>query len=153
VFGFGTAALGAALELADAAEQIARQLDVPLIATGQSQAGGTAQLQVASIVTRPGWRGFVTFNATCSPGSIQRLGVEPSRLPGVNFAKDLDPFVGPNTWLANGIGLQIYIHADGSGSFVPGASFVNAALHPTEHFLDSFKDISLSAIVESLLAT
>ena len=157
LLGFGTAALGAARAMADAGYDLARRLDVPLIATGQSQAGGTAQLQIAAIAGRPGWRagqdGFITFNATCSSRTISRLGADPVRLPGVNFAKDLDPVVGPHTGLANHIGLQIYIHPDGSASLRPQASFFHAALHPREHFLDSFNDVSLSAVLEAVRAS
>jgi hypothetical protein len=153
LLGFRTAALDAALAFADMAEEQASRLGVPLIATGQSQAGGTAQLQIAHLAAAgagEGRIGFVTCNATCSASSIRRFGLDPARLPGVNFAKDLDPLVGPHTWLANRIGLQVYIHADGSAGLTPQSSYVRAVIHPREHFLDSFAAVSLEAALRSV---
>jgi hypothetical protein len=156
LIGFRTAALDAALAFADFAAEQAVKLAVPLIATGQSQAGGTAQLQIAHLMaTTPQWRGegaagFVTFNGTCTRASVRRLGVDPARLPGVNFAKDLDPMVGPHTLLANRIGLQIYIHADGTAGLKPQSSYLRAVFHPHEHFLDSFSGLPLGKMLKDV---
>ncbi|HEX4507386.1 MAG TPA: hypothetical protein VH722_16780, partial [Alphaproteobacteria bacterium] len=143
--GFRPASLGAALTFADQAKAEADRLGVPLIATGQSQAGGTAQLQVAHLVAADpkACTGFVTFNAACSRASIRHVGMDPSQVPGVNFAKDLDPLVGPHSNVSNEIGLQVYIHTDGTASLKPRGSYLQAALHPREHFLDSFNGLQL----------
>ncbi len=61
----------------------------------------------------------------------------------MNFAKDLDPMVGPHTLLANRIGVQIYIHPDGTAGLKPQSSYLCAVFHPREHFLDSFSGLSL----------
>jgi hypothetical protein len=159
--GFRPAALKAALSLADQAKAEATRSGVPLIATGQSQAGGTAQLQIAHLLAADRTNqqsigdavGFVTFNATCSAVSIRHVGLDPSRLPGVNFAKDLDPLVGPHTQLANEIGLQVYIHADGTAGLKSGGSYLKAALHPREHFLDSFSGLSLGRLLAQIRAS
>jgi len=151
LIGFGTSSLDTAFALANQGDQLARRLGVPFITAGQSQAGGTAQLQIASIKDSSGSRGFVTFNATCSSRSVLRLGADPSRVPGVNFAKDLDPLVGPHSLLANDIGQQIYLHADGSWSLTPKSSFLRAAFHPGEHLLSSFNQVHLSPILSSVL--
>ena len=150
--GFRPASLQAALALADKAQMEARRLDVPLIATGQSQAGGTAQLQVAHVLAADSQAlaGFVTFNATCRAVSICHVGLDPARLPGVNFSKDLDPLVGPHSGVANEIGLQIYIHADGTAGLKPRGSYAKAALHPREHFLDSFNGLSLGKLLAQI---
>jgi hypothetical protein len=154
MIGFQPASLKAALTLADLAWAEAERLGVPLIATGQSQAGGTAQLQVAHLVAADSkaYAGFITFNAACSRASIRHVGLDPARVPGVNFAKDLDPIVGPHSGVANEIGLQIYIHADGTADLKPRGSYVQAALHPREHFLDSFNGLSLGEILAEVRA-
>jgi hypothetical protein len=154
LLGFRTLALDAALALAAQAAELAARYGVPLITTGQSQAGGTAQLQIASLVAararlaRP--IGFLTFNANCAPASIRRFGLEPARVPGINFAKDRDPFVGPHSGLANAVGLQVYIHADGTAGLTPRGSYLQAAIRPREHFLDSFNGVSLAAAIEAI---
>jgi len=154
LLGFQTAALGAALAHADLAWTEAARIGVPLAALGQSQAGGTAQLQIAHLQASgatAGQFGFVTFNANCAPASVRRLGLDPRRVPGVNFAKDLDPGLGPHSPLANQVGLQIYIHPDGSGGLIPQSSYWRAVLHPREHFLDSFNSVSLAAALRTAL--
>jgi len=153
--GFRPASLQAALTLADQAWAEARRLGVPLIATGQSQAGGTAQLQAAHLVAADSnaCAGFVTFNAACSRASIRHVGLDPARVPGINFAKDLDPIVGPHSGVANEIGLQIYIHADGTAGLKPRGTYVQAVLHPREHFLDSFNGLSLGKILADVRAS
>jgi hypothetical protein len=150
--GFRPASLRAALSLADNAQAEAARLGAQLIATGQSQAGGTAQLQVAHVLAadRNAVVGFVTFNATCRPVSIRHVGLDPARLPGVNFSKDLDPLVGPHSRLANQIGLQVYIHADGDAGLKPGGSYFAAAMRPREHFLDSFHGLSLGKLMAQI---
>jgi hypothetical protein len=152
--GFRPASLEAALTLADKAWVEAKRLGVPMIATGQSQAGGTAQLQVAHLVAADSkaCAGFVTFNAACSRASIRHVGLYPSRLPGVNFAKDLDPIVGPHSGVANEIGLQVYIHADGTAGLEPRGSYIQAVAHPREHFLDSFNGLSLGKLLAEIRA-
>jgi len=153
--GFRPASLKAALTMADQAKAEADRLGVPLIATGQSQAGGTAQLQVAHLVAADSkaFAGFVTFNAACSRASIRHVGLDPARVPGVNFAKDLDPLVGPHSNVSNEIGLQIYIHADGTAGLKPRGSYLAAALHPREHFLDSFNGLPLGRILAQIRAS
>ena len=153
--GFRPASLKAALALADQAKAEADRLGVPLIATGQSQAGGTAQLQVAHLVAADSKSnvGFVTFNAACSKASIRHVGADPAHLPGVNFAKDLDPIVGPHSGVSNEIGLQIYIHADGTAGLKPHGNYLTAVLHPREHFLDSFNGMSLAKVLETVRAS
>jgi hypothetical protein len=150
--GFRPASLKAALAFADQAKAEAGRLDVPLIATGQSQAGGTGQLQVAHLLAADpkAWAGFVTFNAACSRASIRHVGFDPARLPGVNFAKDLDPLVGPHSNVSNEIGLQVYIHTDGTAGLKPRGSYFQAALHPHEHFLDSFNGLSLGKLLAEI---
>lgn len=150
--GFRPASLKAALAFAGQAKAEADRLGVPLIATGQSQAGGTAQLQVAHLRAADAKApiGFVTFNAACSRASIRHVGADPARLPGVNFAKDLDPLVGPHSNVSNEIGLQVYIHADGTAGLKPRSSYFAAALHPREHFLDSFNGLSLGKLLADL---
>ena len=152
--GFRPASLKAALSFADQGQAEAMRLGVPLIVSGQSQAGGTAQLQVAHVLAADGKAlvGFVTFNATCRAVSIRHVGLDPARIPGVNFAKDLDPLVGPHSRLANEIGLQIYVHADGTASLKPGGSYLKAAFHPREHFLDSFNGLKLGKLLADLRA-
>ena len=103
------------MALADQAKAEAARLKVPLIATGQSQAGGTAQVQVAHLLKAEPNKisvGFVTFNATCSTASIRYFGLDPARLPGVNFAKDLDP-----------LGAEVRIPNAPRDSVFPGAAF------------------------------
>jgi hypothetical protein len=154
LLGFQTAALGAALTHADLAWEEATRLKAPLIALGQSQAGGTAQLQIAHLRASgatAGRFGFITFNANCSPAAIRRLKQEPAQVPGVNFAKDLDPGLGPHSLLANNVGLQVYIHADGSGGLTPQSSYWRAFFHPRQHFLDSFNDVSLATALRTAL--
>jgi hypothetical protein len=152
--GFRPASLKASLTFADQAKAEADRLGVPLIATGQSQAGGTAQLQVAHLAAADvnTSAGFVTFNAACSRASIRHVGFDPARVPGVNFAKDLDPLVGPHSNVSNEIGLQVYIHADGTAGLKPRGSYFAAALHPREHFLDSFNGLPLGKLLAEIRA-
>jgi hypothetical protein len=60
--------------------------------------------------------------------------------------------VGPHSRLANEIGLQIYIHADGTAGLKPGGSYAKAALNPHEHFLDSFNGLQLGKLLADLRA-
>jgi hypothetical protein len=148
LFGFRNSALDTALDAARAAFAEALSLDVPLIVAGQSQAGATAQLQIAALAVAPGWRagqgGFITFNAAPVRTSIVKLGLDPTTIPGINFIKDLDPLVGPHGMFTNGVGQQIFIHADGTGGLEPRASVLAALSHPRQHFLDSFGGVSLA---------
>lgn len=152
-----TAAIDDAEAAADTAYADARQAGVPLITGGQSQAGGTAQLQVAYIQHRYGQDapvGFITMNAAHVLLSVKRLGLPGGAVHGINFSKDLDPGMGPKALLANRVGFQVYIHPDGSGSRTPGDStLVDAMLHPREHFLDSFTKVSLTAALQVALAS
>ena len=152
--GFRPASLDAALTFAERARVEADRLGVPLVATGQSQAGGTAQLQIAYLAAADNKAtvGFVTFNAACARASIRHVGGDPARVPGVNFAKDLDPLVGPHSNVSNEIGLQVYIHTDGTAGLKPRGSYFQAALHPREHFLDSFNGLSLGKLLADLRA-
>lgn len=153
LLGFRPQSLAAALALAEDAWAEACRLNVPLIAAGQSQAGGMAQLQIAFLARRTaaaGRIGFVTFNATCSAVSVRRLGVDFAKLPGINFVKDRDPLVGPHALLANQIGLQLYVHADGSAGLQPRSSYLAAMFHPREHALDSFDRVSLARALDSI---
>jgi hypothetical protein len=154
--GIATAAVDDANAAADTAYADARQAGVPLITGGQSQAGGTAQLQVAYLQHRYGHdapAGFVTMNAAHVLLSVKRLGLAGAEVHGVNFSKDLDPGVGPKALLANRVGFQVYIHPDGTGSRTPGDStLADAVLHPREHLLDSFTDVSLTAALAAALA-
>jgi len=85
--------------------------------------------------------------------SVKRLGLAGAEVHGVNFSKDLDPGVGPKALLANRVGFQVYIHPDGTGSRTPGDStLADAVLHPREHLLDSFTDVSLTAALAAALA-
>jgi len=153
--GFETPALADAEAAAETAWGDAAVLGVPLIAGGQSQAGGTAQLQAALLLKQDPARavGFVTFNAAHALASVHRLGLAGEDVAGFNFSKDLDPGCGPKTLLANRIGFQIYIHRDGSGSTRPGDTTIfDAMAHPRQHLLDSFNDVSLAAALDSALA-
>jgi hypothetical protein len=154
--GVRTPAVEDAGTAADTAHADARQAGVPLVIGGQSQAGGTAQLQVAYLQHRYGHDapvGFITLNAAHVLLSVKRLGLAGSEVHGVNFSKDLDPGFGPKALFANRVGFQVYIHPDGTGSRTAGDStLVEAMLHPREHFLDSFSDVSLTAVLQAALA-
>jgi hypothetical protein len=123
---------------------------VPLITAGQSQAGGIAQVQIAYLQQRRRAAavpfGFLTMNATYALPLIRRMGLSGGDVAGINFSKDLDPGVGPKAPFANRVGLQIYIHRDGTSGRVPGdVSYWLALLQPHEHFLESFDGVSLAA--------
>jgi hypothetical protein len=153
--GFETPAIADANAAAETAFNNAKALGVPLIAAGQSQAGGTAQLQVAYLQReRPDFQvGFITFNAAHVLLSVRRLGFAGAQVVGINFSKDLDPGVGPKAPLANRVGFQVYIHRDGSGGKRPGdTTLLDALLHPREHFLDSFNDVSVTAALAAALS-
>jgi hypothetical protein len=154
LFGIGTEAIGAAIKAVSAAYERARGSGIPLITCGQSMAGGLAQFQIAalqsSFANEQGLAGFLTFNAAHAAISIERLSLEPEMIPGINFSKDRDPGVGPHSLLPNRAGLQIYIHADGTGSFTPRGTRLSAFLHPWEHFLRSFDRVCLSEVLAEL---
>jgi hypothetical protein len=156
IFGLETAGTAAAKQAAEQAFVLAVSRGVPLVTVGQSQAGGTAQLQVAALEATHGEAiaaGFITFNAAYAVASIERLGLVPERVNGVNFSKDRDPGVGPKSLLPNRVGVQIYVHPDGSGGPVPGdGTIFGALLHPREHFLDSFTDVELSPMLAAAMA-
>jgi hypothetical protein len=141
----------AALVLSDA-----ERLRVPLLAAGQSQAGGVAQLQAAYLVktypNRSVATGFVTLNAAYVVASIRALGLDPDAVEGINFVKDLDPGFGPHGLLPNRIGEQIYIHPDGTGSGKAGPESIFAALgHPAQHLLVEFNQVSLTKALTATL--
>lgn len=141
---------------ADAAVMAAR-MGVPLVFAGQSQAGGVAQLQAAYVAAsyprRPIVTGFITFNGGAVGVSTRRLGLVPEEVEGINFLKDRDPGFGPDGVLASRAGLRVFIHADGSGSGVPGRqSFLAPWLHPGEHLLASFDDVALAPALAAVLA-
>ena len=141
----------AATAAADAAK-----LGVPFLTVGQSQAGGVAQLQVASLMARAARRppvtGFMTMNAARVDMSVRRLGLDPNAVSGINFVKDLDPGFGPHGLLPNRIGLQVYIHPDGSGSGRAGRqSALTAWRHAGEHLLSTFNSVSLSEALANVL--
>ncbi|HVM81481.1 MAG TPA: hypothetical protein VMU06_20840 [Stellaceae bacterium] len=156
MLGFSTAALEDAEAAARMAYEDARRLGVPLLIGGQSQAGGTAQLQIATLQkagASDASAGFVTLNAADALRSIRRLGLAGEEVEGINFAKDLDPGVGPKAPFRNRVGFQVYIHRDGSGGREPGdTSFLDALLHPRQHFLDSFNQVDLTAALAAALA-
>jgi hypothetical protein len=92
------------------------------------------------------------MNAAPVTRSVRRLGLAPDAVPGINFAKDLDPGVGPHGLLPNGIGLQIFIHPDGTGSGEPGDQSIFAALrHPAQHLLAEFDHVSLTKALAATL--
>jgi hypothetical protein len=154
--GLRTNAVADAAAAAESAYGDAASLGVPLITGGQSQAGGTAQLQAAQLQKqRPGGVpiGFVTLNAAHVLVSVRRLGLDGAAVDGINFSKDLDPGVGPKGRFANRVGFQVYIHRDGAGSRRPGeTTLLDAVLNPREHFLDSFTAVSLTDALASALA-
>jgi hypothetical protein len=136
----------------------ASDLGVPLIMVGQFQAGGVAQLQAAYVAATLPQRsiltGFITFNAASVAPSVRRLGQRPAELGGINFLKDLDPLFGPHRLLPNHAGLAVYIHPDDSGSGTPGhQSFLAAWLHPAQHTLSAFDNVSLSKALASTLTS
>jgi len=154
--GWKTQAITDANHAAAIALTDAERLNVPLLTTGQSQAGGTAQLQAAYLAnTKPGRlvsTGFVTLNAAYVVSSVRRLGIAPSAVGGINFTNDLDPGFGPHGLLPNKIGLQVYIHPDGTGTKAAGDQTFFAALrHPGQHLLSSFNAISLTNALASAL--
>ncbi len=159
VVGLTTEAIGDAEEAADAAHREAASRGVPLITAGQSQAGGIAQLQIAFLQKQYGMggptaTGFMTMNAAYALLIVNRLGFAGRDVAGVNFSKDLDPGVGPHAIFANRVGSQIYIHPDGSGDLTPGDnSIFSAMLHPHEHFLESFNNVSLSSALDKVMGS
>jgi hypothetical protein len=154
LFGFRTAAIAAAMKAVSQAHERAQSSGIPLITCGQSMAGGLAQFQIAALrasrAGNEGLAGFLTFNAAHAAISIERLGLKPGAIPGINFCKDRDPGVGPHSLLPNRAGLQIYVHADGTGGFAPRGGLFSALLHPWEHFLRSFDRVCLGRIIAGL---
>jgi hypothetical protein len=157
LFGIRTGALEAAINAVRAAYEHAQGAGIPLITFGQSMAGGLAQFQIAALRSsragNEGLAGFLTFNAAHAAISIERLGLEPETIPGINFSKDRDPGVGPHSLLPNRTGLQIYVHADRTGGFTPRGTLLAALLHPWEHFLRSFNRVCLGKIIAELNLT
>jgi hypothetical protein len=158
LFGGGTDAIEDLKRAADTAFADAAAMRLPLLTVGQSQAGGEAQLQAAYLAeTHPGSDsrvGFVTFNAARVTLSVRHLGLAPDAVEGINFVKDLDPGFGPHGILPNEIGLQVYIHPDGTGGASAGdQSFFAAAAHPGEHLLNRFDPVSLAAALRDSLAS
>ena len=50
------------------------------------------------------------------------------------------------------MGLQVYIHRDGTGSLTPGDSnYLQALLRPREHYLDGFNGVSLTEALAAAL--
>jgi len=146
-----------ALAAAESAYAEAAMRDVPLILSGQSQAGATAQLQAAKLQKTHGGRpvpsGFISLNAAEALFSVRGLGLDADRIDGVNFSKDYDPAFGPHALLANAVGRQIYVHPDGTAGAAPGTSTLfDALLHPREHLLDTFTKVSLAAGLKPVLA-
>ena len=155
-FGWQSQAIKDANSAATTASADAAKLAVPLLTVGQSQAGGVAQLQVAYLTAtdhrRPPITGFITMNAAYVVSSIRRLGLGPDTINGINFVKDLDPGFGPHGVLPNRVGLQVYIHPDGTGSNQPGhQSALTAWGHAGEHLLSTFNQISLARALASTL--
>jgi hypothetical protein len=156
-FDFETNGVLDASAAADASYEAAAQLGVPLVLAGQSQAGATAQFQAARLQkSHADWpvpAGFLTLNAAEALLSVRGLDIDPGTVDGVNFSKDYDPAFGPHAPLANAIGRQIYIHPDGTGGSTPGDyTFLDAMLHPTEHLLETFDDVSLTDALHPVLA-
>jgi hypothetical protein len=154
LFGVKTGAIVAAMNAVRAAHERTQVSEMPLITCGQSMAGGLAQFQIAALRSscagNDGPVGFLTFNAAHAAISIERLGLKPGSIPGINFCKDRDPGVGPHSLLPNRAGLQVYIHAGGTGGFAPCGSRLSALLHPWEHLLRSFDGVCLGKIMAEL---
>src|SRR5262249_28026360 len=95
LLGVHTGAIIAAMKAAMAGHERARRSGIPLIACGQSMAGGLAQFQIAALRSscagNDGLSGFLTFNAAHAAISIARFGLKPGAIPGINFSKDRDP--------------------------------------------------------------
>ncbi len=154
---FKTSGVTDAVAAAEASYSEAADRGVPLLLGGQSQAGATAQFQAAELLkAHPKSAtpfGFLTMNAGWATLSVDGLDIDAVTVPGVNFSKDYDPGVGPHALFANTIGRQIYIHPDGTGSSTPGNyTFFDAMLHPKEHFLETFNDVSLADALQPMLA-
>jgi hypothetical protein len=155
-FGWHSRAITDANAAAAAAFADARKQGVPLLTVGQSQAGGVAQLQAAYLAAaypkRTVTTGFITMNAAYVVSSVTRLGLSPDEVDGINFVKDLDPGFGPHGLLPNRIGLQVYIHPDGTGSGQPGRQSALAAWsHAGQHLLSTFNGVSLSVALANVL--
>jgi hypothetical protein len=154
LLGVRTGAIAAATKAALAAYERAQASRVPLIICGQSMAGGLAQFQIAALRSShtgsDQLAGFLTFNAAHASISIERFGLKPGAIPGINFSKDRDPGVGPHSLLPNRAGLQLYIHAGGTAGFTPRGTWLSALLHPWEHFLRSFDSVYLGKIIAEL---
>jgi hypothetical protein len=156
LFGWRSQAVRDANNAAAAASGDAAKFSVPLLTVGQSQAGGVAQLQIAYLAAvnpkSPVLTGFVTMNAAYVVSSVRRLGLDPETVNGINFVKDLDPGFGPHGLLPNRMGLQVYIHPDGTGSAQPGKVSAFAALgHAGQHMLSTFNQISLTHALANAL--
>lgn len=156
LFGWQDRAVKDANQAAAAALTDAVRLGVPLLMVGQSQAGGVAQLQAAYLAaTYPRRRaptGFVTMNAAYVVSSVRKLGLSPDAVAGINFVKDLDPGFGPHGLLPNRIGLQVYIHAHGTGTAQAGRQSAFAAwAHAGQHLLATFNQVSLARALADTL--
>ena len=154
--GWRTDAIVDAEGAAAAALADAESLHIPLFTAGQSQAGGEAQLQAAYLITRHPRviTGFITLNAARVTASVDRLGLTSEQVGGINFVKDLDPGFGPHGLLPNHIGLQVYVHRDGSGGTAPGEqSFLSTWRNAKEHTLSAFDAVSLRIALEQSLAS
>lgn len=153
--GLDVPALAGARRAAIRAHVLAGRIGVPLVIAGQSQAGAMAHLQVALLQShRPdgGPAAFVTFNAAHALAWVRRLGLAPGDVEGLNISKDRDPGFGPHAPLASRIGLQLYVHADGSAGPTPEGSLTTALLHPAEHTLERFLEVPLAQPVARMLA-
>ena len=156
LFGWHDRAVTDANQAAVTALNDATERHVPLLTVGQSQAGGVAQLQAAYLAAtsphRPVRTGFVTMNAAYVVSSVRKLGLSADAVDGVNFVKDLDPGFGPHGLLPNRIGLQVYVHPDGTGSAQPGRQSSFAAWrHADQHLLSTFNGISLARALSDTL--
>ncbi len=153
--GVNVPALDSAENAVKSAFGLASSRGVPLIVCGQSLSGGLAQFQVATFRRSADLAdlpiGFITFNAADAEWSLRKRGIDPSRVSGISFVKDQDPGVGPHALLTNRVGLQIYVHADGTGGARPGGMpILSALIRPSQHLLASFQDINLDSILTGI---
>jgi hypothetical protein len=156
-FDFESDGVTDAVSAAESAYAEAAKNNLPLVLGGQSQAGATAQFQTAKLQKAHPVEavpvGFLTMNAGEAILSVRSLGLDADLVEGINFSKDYDPGVGPHALFANAVGRQIYIHPDGTGGTKPGDyTIFDAALHPHEHFLESFNEVSLASALAPVLA-
>ena len=154
--GARTEALADLEAAAEAAYADARGAQVPLLTVGQSQAGGEAQLAAAYLVATHPRRsvmiGFVSLNGARANAAIRRLGLSTAQVQGISFLKDLDPGMGPHGVMRDALGLRVHIHPDGSGGPEAGdQTFFDALVHPSEHLLDRFMDVSLADALKNTL--